>query len=88
MHHTEETEEQAYPPTIWSTYREDLMPKAVVVAFVALAVGQVFGIGWLVDAAIVVGAVLLLACGPALVLEYRADMKFDREHSINEEVQA
>lgn len=69
-----------YPPTIWSRYRETALPRAIALLFATLAMASRLDLNRLADASILLGALVLMASAPALYLENRADRKYDRDH--------
>lgn len=75
----EPAEDEGYPPSVWSRYRTEVFPQLIVLCFVVLAAGGLLGVEWLETAGQLVGVLGLLACGPALFFEFRADRKYDRE---------
>jgi hypothetical protein len=79
------TKADRYPPTIWSKLREGLLVDLILIGLVVTVAGLIDESQAVVTGGCIATAVAIAGFPPVLFLEYRADMKHDREHP---EVQA
>lgn len=94
MHHDHEPpdlgparKQDRYPATVWPWYRTSGMPAVLLLGTAAALLGLLLDLSWLMKSGVLAGGAAMVLAIPALVLEYRADMRHDRERPA-EEVQA
>jgi hypothetical protein len=87
MQHHDETpdtgpdrKEDRYPPTVWTRYREDVLPWILLIGMGVTGIGTLLGTPQMQVGGLSAAALAVLAVIPTLILEYRADMRYDREH--------
>lgn len=74
------SKQDRYPATVWSRYRENVIPDVLFALLAVLLAGVLFDVRWLVLASTVSAGVVMASIVPVLVLEHRADMAYDRAH--------
>lgn len=72
-----------YPPTVWGKAVHWLSLALIVPAVVA-AFAELLDLDLIKDLSVVAFALLACGCVTALVMEYRADMAYDRDHLVGE----
>jgi hypothetical protein len=79
------TKADRYPSTIWSEYREDLVPPFLMAAVMVVFLGLLFDDRTVTMAGLITAGLTMVSIVPVLFFEYRADMKYDREHPQDDE---
>lgn len=78
------TKADRYPSTIWYEYRTDLVPPFLIAAVAVVFLGLIFDDRTVTMAGLITAGLTMFSLFPVLFFEYRADMKYDREHPQDE----
>lgn len=74
--------EDRYPPTIWSRIRERVLPNVMLAGLALAMLGLVFEATAVETVGVVAAGVAIALVLPVVVLEFRADMAYDRRQGI------
>jgi hypothetical protein len=69
-----------YPETAWSRFRQTGMPTVIAFGVAMITLGLVMDYRWLAGTGLMACGLGFITGSAAVVLEYRADMRYDREH--------